>query len=139
MHFIDDEDLVAVARGSKADRSNDRFANVINSGVRRSVDLLHVDRPALRNFAARGTRIGVVRATGSSRWRLRLVAIERLSEQARGSCFADAARAREKIGVMKPLMLDGVAQRARNWLLPGDFIKSLWAPFACDYLVGHRK
>jgi hypothetical protein len=36
-------------------------------------------------------------------------------------------------------MLDGIAQSARDWFLPRDFIKSLRAPFACDYLVGHKK
>ena len=38
---------------------------------------------------------------------------------------------------MKPLMLDRIAQSARDGFLPGDFVKSLRAPFACDYLVGH--
>jgi hypothetical protein len=40
---------------------------------------------------------------------------------------------------MEPLMLDGVAQRARNGFLSRDFIEGLRAPFACDYLIGHKK
>jgi hypothetical protein len=67
------------------------------------------------------------------------MAIQRLREQTRGSSFADAARAGKKIRVMKPLVLDGVAQCARDWLLSRDFIESLRAPFACDYLVGHKR
>jgi hypothetical protein len=38
---------------------------------------------------------------------------------------------------MQTLVLDCVAKRARDWFLPGYFFKSLWAPFASDYLIGH--
>jgi hypothetical protein len=38
---------------------------------------------------------------------------------------------------MQPLVLDGVAERARDWFLACDFIECLWTPFARDYLVGH--
>ena len=40
---------------------------------------------------------------------------------------------------MQPLMLDSVAERARDGFLPGDFSEGLRAPFACDYLVGHKE
>jgi hypothetical protein len=65
------------------------------------------------------------------------LAIQRFGQQTRGGCFANATRAREEIGVMEPLMFDGIAQRARDGFLPGNFIKSLRAPFACDYLICH--
>ena len=135
VHFVDDEDLVAVARRSKANRADDRFANVVNAGVRRGVDLLHVNRTAFRNFAARRAGIGVVRAAGRGGRLFRFVAIERFGEQTRGRSFPDAARAGKQIGVMQPLVLDGIAQRARDGLLSRDFFKSLRAPFACDYLI----
>ena len=41
--------------------------------------------------------------------------------------------------MMESLVLDGVAQSARDRFLPGDFVESLRAPLACDYLVGHKK
>jgi hypothetical protein len=63
--------------------------------------------------------------------------IKRFGKQARSGGLPDTARAGKKISVMKPLMLDCVAQSARDGLLPGDFVKSLRAPFACDYLMGH--
>jgi hypothetical protein len=66
------------------------------------------------------------------------MAVQRLGKQTRGGSFANATGAREKIGVMKPLMLDGIAQSARDGFLPGNFSESLRAPFACDYLVGHE-
>src|SRR6185369_5074985 len=53
--------------------------------------------------------------------------------------FADAARAREQVSVMQPLMLDGIAERARNWFLSGDFVEGLRAPLARDYLIGHLR
>jgi hypothetical protein len=65
--------------------------------------------------------------------------IQGFRQQTRGGGFANPARARKEIGVMKPLVLNGVAQSARYRLLPRDFIKSLRAPFACNYLVGHKK
>jgi hypothetical protein len=39
--------------------------------------------------------------------------------------------------MMQPLMLDGIAERARNWFLACYFIKGLGTPFASDYLIGH--
>ena len=82
-------------------------------------------------------------ASGSSgdRGRIRLgrfVAIQGFGEQPRGRCFADAARAGKEISVMQPVVLDRVAQRARDRFLPGDFVKCLRAPFAGDYLIGHK-
>src|SRR5690349_9189806 len=63
--------------------------------------------------------------------------IECFRQQARGSCFANAACAGEEISVMKPLMLDGVSQRARDGFLACYFVECLRTPFARDYLVGH--
>ena len=40
--------------------------------------------------------------------------------------------------MMQPLVFNGVAQRARDRLLAGDFFKSLWAPFARDDLIRHE-
>src|SRR6266511_719539 len=106
--------------------------------MRSGVDLLHVNRADLRNLAARRTGSGIVSSTRSWRRSGRLVAVQRFGQQARSSCLANAARTRKQIRVMKPLILDGIAQRARDWLLSGDFSKSLRAPFACNYLVGHK-
>jgi len=39
--------------------------------------------------------------------------------------------------MMQPLMLDGIAKRARDWLLAGNFVEGLGAPLARDYLIGH--
>src|SRR5215475_1688474 len=38
---------------------------------------------------------------------------------------------------MKPLMLDGVSQRARDGFLACYFVECLRTPFARDYLIGH--
>jgi hypothetical protein len=40
--------------------------------------------------------------------------------------------------MMQPLMLDRIAERARNGFLARHFFKGLRAPFASDYLVGHK-
>ena len=38
---------------------------------------------------------------------------------------------------MKPLVLDGIAQGARDGLLAGYFVKGLRAPLARDHLIRH--
>jgi hypothetical protein len=40
--------------------------------------------------------------------------------------------------MMKPLMLDGITQRAGDYFLAGDLVKRLRAPFAGDYLIRHE-
>jgi hypothetical protein len=67
------------------------------------------------------------------------VAIKGFGEQARGRRFTDAASAAEEIGVMQPLVLDCVAERARDGLLPRHFLKRLRTPFARDDLIRHIK
>ena len=103
MNFVDDEDLVAVARWSKANRSDNRFADVINLCMRRRIDLLHVNRAAFRNFAARRAGVRVVSATGSRSRAGRLMAVKSFGKQPRGCCFANAPRSRKQIGVVQPL------------------------------------
>ena len=65
--------------------------------------------------------------------------VEGFGEQASGRRLADAARTAKQIGVMQPLMLDGVPERARNRLLTRHFIEGLGSPFACDNLIRHKK
>src|SRR4029434_10096316 len=81
--------------------------------------------------------IRVVGAARSGGWLIWLMAGQSLRQQTRGSWFTDPTCAGKKVRVMESLVLDGVAQSARDWLLPGDFVESLRAPLACDYLVAH--
>src|SRR4026209_1128801 len=39
--------------------------------------------------------------------------------------------------MMQPLMLDGIAEGARNGLLAGYFVEGLRAPLARDHVIGH--
>lgn len=64
--------------------------------------------------------------------------VERFREQARAGSFSYPARARKKVRVMEPAMLDGVAQRACDWFLTRYFVKRLRAPLTSNYLIGHR-
>jgi hypothetical protein len=65
--------------------------------------------------------------------------VERLCQQARSRRLTDSAGARENVGMVQSLMLDSVAQRTGNWFLARDFLESLRAPFASDYLIGHKQ
>ncbi len=64
--------------------------------------------------------------------------IESFGEQSRGRGFPDAARARKKICVMQPLMLDRVRERARDRFLAGDFLERLRTPLTGDDLIHKR-
>ena len=64
---------------------------------------------------------------------------ERDREVDRDRCLADAARTRENISVVQSLVLDRIAQRARDRFLAGNFFKGLRAPFPGDNLIGHKK
>ena len=66
------------------------------------------------------------------------MAIESFGDQASGSCFPNPARAREKIGMMKPPMLDSILQRPGQDFLTGYIFESLWAPLTGDYLIRHE-
>src|SRR6266516_3463716 len=138
MNFVDDEDLEAVARRSKADCSDNGIANIVDPRVRGSIDLLHVNGSALGNLPARGTGVWIVYSARGGRRPDRLVAIERFGQQARRSCLANATGAGEKIRVMQTLMLDSIRKRLRDDSLAGNVGEGLRPPFTCDYLVCHK-
>ena len=129
VRFVEDHDFVASAGGRVAHHLA-QFANLIDAAVGRRVDFDHVEGISEADLAA-GIAL-VARFRGGS-----LRAVERLGENARGGCFAHAARAGKNVGVRHAAGLDGVGQRARDVLLPDHVGKRLRTPFSRDDLVAH--
>src|SRR5438034_2322082 len=135
--LIDNENLETIARRRKADRSDNRLANVVHLSVGSGVDLLHVDRAAFGYLTTRRTGQWIVRPAWCCRRSVGFMAIKSLSQKPRGRGFPYAPCAGTDVGMMEPVMLDSVSQSSRDGLLAGDFIESLRSPLTGDYLIGH--
>ena len=95
VHFVDDEDLVAVAHRRDAERLDDDLADLVDAGVGGAVDLEHVHVAAVGDLDARvahAARLG----------RRAVLAVERPRQDARRRRLADAARAREDERLREP-------------------------------------
>ena len=86
VHFVDDEDLVAVADRGNRQPGDDDFADVVDAGVAGGVDLEHVHVAALCDLDAR------VALTAGTDGRP-VDAVERPRQDARGRRLAGAALA----------------------------------------------
>ena len=64
-------------------------------------------------------------------------AVERAGEDLRHRGLAGAARADEQVGVVDPVALDRVAQRAHDVLLADDLVEGLRAVAAVEGRLGH--
>jgi hypothetical protein len=65
------------------------------------------------------------------------VTVETFGDQSRGGRLSHAAGAGKKIGVMQPVVLQSVLERAGQNFLTRDIFKCLRTPLAGDYLIGH--
>src|SRR6185503_11498646 len=123
MNLIDDEDLVPIARGRYRNRVYDDITHIIDAGVRRSIDLEHIHRSRSYNFL---TRVAFVAGLGGHT----TDAVQRLCKNASGGGFADAASARENIGVMDAVVFQRVTKRSGNRVLTNDLIEGLRSELA---------
>ena len=131
VRFVNDEDLVAIARGQVAHRFP-QFADFVDAAVGGGVNFLDVHGISRGDFHARRAR-----AVGSHRGPRN--AVERLGQDARRGGLSHAARPREDVSVGDAIRLDGVLQSVGYQVLTHHVIESLGAIFAGDDLVGHGK
>src|SRR6185369_14266111 len=66
------------------------------------------------------------------------LAVEALRQDARERGLAHPARPGEEVGVVQPLLLQRVAQRAHDVLLPHQAAEIPRPPLAGKYLIAHR-
>ena len=117
--LVDDVDLVAAAH-RREERLLAQVAGVVDATVGGRVDLDHVDRAraATRQVAA---GVALPARVGDRA----LLAVERAREDARRGGLAAAARAREEVGVVDPVVGQGRAQGRRHVVLPDDLAEGL--------------
>ncbi len=135
MRFVEDVDLVAVARRSIAGRVA-QLANFINAAIRGRVDFNDIDCRTLPNLGA-----GVAGAAGLRRRPLRRAqfsaAVQRLRQDARNRRFADTAMAGEDVTVRNPVLTERVEQRSSHVVLTGDVGKALRTILPGQNLIPH--
>ena len=109
--LVEDEDLVAVARGGET-CSFAQFTRVVHAVVRGGIDLHHVD--------GAGAAGGEVLAGFAFAARMRsraLRAVHTSGEDARRTGLATAARAGEQVGVRELALVEGAHERDRDLVL----------------------
>ena len=127
MYFVDNEDLVTIARGSYSDRVDDHVSDIVHACVGSGVYLNHVHRPRGGDVIAGGTIV-----TGLDRAFRR--AVEGLGEDARRSRLSNSSCACEKIGVVTAAAGKGVFDRSSDRLLADHLIERLGPELSRDYL-----
>ena len=115
VHFVDEVDLVAAARG-RVLHVLEQLARVIDLGARRGVDFDEVDEAALVDLLAGAHLPQGVAVTPVSQLR-------HFGEDARDGGLADAARAGEQEGVMHAALRQRIAQRLRTCSWPTSSAK----------------
>ena len=129
MHFVDNVNLVARARGHHADIFAD-LPHVFHAVIRCAVDFDHVNIIAGGDGQAIGAgpaRVGC--GTVDRR------AIESLGQNPRRSGFAYPARSDEQESVRDTSRADGVLQGASNVFLADHFVERLGPPLAGKHQI----
>ena len=118
------------ARGG-VDRALEKLRHLVDAPVRGRVELDVVGKPA--GVDLRAGAAAVARLRGDAR-----LTVEAFRKNPRQRRFADAARAREKVGVMQTFLLESVPQRTDHVLLADQRAEVLRPPLARKYLIAHR-
>ncbi len=108
----------------------DQIADVVHAGVRRRIDLDHIEGRAGGN---RGAELAM--AAGFRGGSLTVEAVEGASQDAGAGGFAGAPGAAEEIGRGDAARAQGVAKGRGNRLLPHQLIETLGPVFVMQWLV----
>ena len=131
MGFVDDENLIAVARGTEADALA-QLAHFVDAAIGRRVDLDDVHRRAAGNFEATG-------ALAAGRGRGSLFAVQTARKNAGDRGLAGAALAGKNIAVGDALLGDGVFERGLDVFLADELVKCLRPVLARDDLIHGKR
>ena len=130
VNFIDDEDLVAVAR-RRVPRAFAQLADIVDAGVRCCIDFQDVHGLARRDFLAGRALIARRRSSGPAaqfRPLARILAVV---------VFAHTSRAAKQIRMPDPVELDRVLKCLNDRLLADHFLKDLRPELSCYDLIFH--
>ena len=113
--LVDDVDLPA-PRGAQAG-VGDEVPHGVDAVVGGCIELVHIERAPLGDLDARGA--------DTARFAVdRLLAVERLGQDAGGRRLAGAAGPAEEVGVRHPFVADGAPQRPHDVVLTPDLVES---------------
>ncbi len=126
--FVEDVDLVAVARGAVAGGVA-KLANLVDAAVGGGIDLDDVDGVAGADLGAGLADLAGLRG-GAERGADGVAAVERAGEDAGDGGFADAAVAGEDVAVGDAVLAQRVHQRDGDVVLAGDVGEALGAVLA---------
>ncbi len=121
MHLVDEVHLETAARRRVLDVV-EQLARVVDLRARRGVDLDEVDESPRIDRRAR--RAHAARLGDDAR-----LAVQRLREQARDGGLADAARAREQVRVVQPILCERIGERLHDVRLPDELLEAPRPPF----------
>ena len=127
MRFVDDEDLVAVARRAVADVLA-QLAHFVDAAIGGRVDLDHVHGAAGGDLEATG-------ALAAGRGGGPFDAVQAARQDARDGGLAGAALAGEDVAVRDAVLRDGVFERGLDVFLVDQLGKRLRPVFSGDDLV----
>ena len=138
MHFVDDIDLGARHDRSVA-RALDDFAHVLDAGVRGGVHLDDVDMARFDDRLTMQAEFahvdGRTRHGGAAIVRGQFI-IEGARQNARGRRLSDAADARQNIGLMNAIEVEGVGKGSDHGLLADQIVETGWTIFAGEDAIG---
>ena len=133
MHLVDEVHLVGRGEPETEVHALDQVADVVDTVVRRGVELEEVEEPAGRDadaVLAHTARVAVGRE---------VEAVEGLGEDARGRGLARTAGAGEEVRVPDALVAHRVAERGDDVLLAHQLGEPLRPVLAVERLVRHRR
>ena len=123
VHFVDDINLVATARGRILNAADNLLAHVIDARAACRIELIDVGVDAGRNGLAL-----LARAVGRRRWTL--LAQKRFGKQASRRGLTRSSRPAKQVSVANFILLDGVFERTLDMGLAHDVFECLRAIFA---------
>ena len=129
VHLVDEVHLVAAAGGRELDVVH-QLARLVDLRARRRVHLDEIDESPVVDLHA-GAALAA-RLRGDARF-----AVDALGENAREGRLSDPSGAGEEEGVMQPVRVQRIDQRARDMGLPDELLEVARTPLSGQHLVAH--
>ena len=129
VHLINEVHLVAAAAGRVLHVVGE-FPHIIHASTGGCVDFDQINKPPFLDFLATGA--GSTRRGGNAGF-----AVQASGQQSANGCFAYAPGTGKQIGVVQPLVVQGVDQCLEHMLLADHIFECPGAPLTGKYLVAH--
>jgi len=130
VNFVDNEYFETIAGGGESNVVHNDVTYVTYTCVRRSIYLEYIDRVTSRDLeAGRAFQAWPAGYAGMT--------IEALGDDSCSGSLACSTRARKDIGMVNPVLIESMAQSARDMLLPDEIGERLRSVFSRNDLIAH--